>query len=133
MQRALYFSYKKKRVNVTTQSKPIVKKLNRIQVSYGDKIKLLKVEEIYFIKALDKSIEIHTYDQKYVMNKSLTSLESEIDSNDLVRVHRSAIINFNYVDEFIKWFSGTYKVRMNDKDKTELPISRGQKSKLGLA
>ena len=114
-------------------SKDETPKTNRIQISYGDKIKLLKLEEIYFIKAEDKNIEVCTFDQKYTMNKSLTNIENEIDGDDFVRVHRSAMINLNHVDEFIKWFSGTYKVRMDDKDKTELPVSRGQKSKLGLS
>jgi two-component system LytT family response regulator len=104
----------------------------RIQVHIGDKIKLLNVEDIYFFHAVDKYVEVCTFNEAFLLNETLTQLESELPPEDFVRIHRSAIINLNYVGEFIRWFGGSYKVRMLDKNKTELPVSRSSKDKLNL-
>lgn len=105
----------------------------RIKITVGDKTRFINVNDIYFIKTIEKHIEIYTYDKKYIMSKSLNQMETELSNEEFIRVHRSVIINMNYIDEAIRWFSGTYKVRMKDKDNSELPVSRGQKFKLGLS
>ncbi|NIR48377.1 response regulator transcription factor [candidate division KSB1 bacterium] len=104
----------------------------RLQVRVGDRIRFLDVDEIYFFEADEKYVSVHTYDETILISKSLQQLESELPAEDFVRVHRSAIINLNHVAEFVKWFSGTYRVRMRDKKKTKLPVSRKSRTKLGL-
>ncbi|MBT4498329.1 MAG: response regulator transcription factor [Gemmatimonadetes bacterium] len=104
----------------------------RIQIRLGDRIRFLNVSDIFFFCAADKYVEACTYDQSYLLSQSLNQLESELPADDFVRIHRSALVNLNHVDEIIRWFGGTFRVRMSDKKKTELPVSRGSKSKLGL-
>ena len=105
----------------------------KMRITIGDKTRFLNIDEIYFIKTIEKHIEIHTYEKKYILSKSLNQIDKELSNEDFIRVHRSVIINMNYIDEAIRWFSGTYKVRMKDKNNTELPVSRRQKFKLGLS
>jgi DNA-binding LytR/AlgR family response regulator len=56
-----------------------------------------------------------------------------LPAGDFVRIHRSALINLNHLDEVVRLAPGSYRARMRDKKKTELPVSRGAKAKLGLA
>jgi len=109
--------------------KPAVK---RIRVSSGDTIHLVPVDEIFFFRAEEKYVIASTYDKSYVLNQTLNQLEAELSTDDFVRIHRSAIINLNHLEKIIRWFGGNYRVRMRDKEKTELDISRGSKHKLGL-
>ncbi|RMF66412.1 MAG: DNA-binding response regulator [Calditrichaeota bacterium] len=104
----------------------------RLQVKIGDRILLLESGEIYFFRAADKYVEAHTFDQTYLLNQSLNELEKTLPSDDFVRIHRSALINLNHLAEIIRDY-GQYKVRMRDKQRTVLPVSRGMKGNLGLS
>jgi len=106
--------------------------IKRIQVSAGDTIHLLPIDDIYFFRAEDKYVMAGTYDKTYVLSQTLNQLESELPSDDFIRIHRSSVINLNHIDTITRWFGGKYRVRMRDKEKTELDISRGSKHKLGL-
>jgi len=106
--------------------------LKRIHVKVKDRILLLELQDVYFFKAADKYVEVHGFDKNYLINKSLARLISELPVDDFVRIHRSVVINLNYVDEIVKMFKGSYQVRMKDKARSGLPLSRNMKSKLGI-
>ncbi len=105
----------------------------RIQVRTGDRIKLIPASEVVFFLASEKYVEVHTREETHLINLSLTALEGELPQDDFVRVHRSTIVNINFIDEITKSFAGTYEVRMKDRARTVLPVSRRYKSRLGLS
>ena len=41
-----------------------------------------------------------------------------------MRCHKAYIVNIKHVKEIVPWFSGSYLVKLNDKEKTEIPVSR---------
>lgn len=103
----------------------------RIRVTKGDKIRLLPPEHIYFFTADEKYTRVSTYDNAYLIDKSLSSLESELSGN-FVRIHRASIINLDHIDEIVRMFKGSFRVIMKDKNKSSLSVSRQLKHKLGL-
>jgi len=104
----------------------------RIQVRLGDRIKLIGVSEVVFFQARDKYVEVHTRAETHLITRSLSKLEIELPADDFVRVHRSIIVNINFIDEITRSFGGGYDVRMKDAQKTTLPVSRRYKSRLDL-
>lgn len=104
----------------------------RIQVRLGDKIRLIPVSETVYFRSSDKYVEVHARGKMYLITQSLSQLESELPANEFVRVHRSVIVNVNFIEEFAKDFGGGYVVRMKDAEKTQLPVSRRYKSRLNL-
>lgn len=105
----------------------------RLQVRLGERIRFLNVKDIYFLRAVDKYVEAHTFDEVFLLDQTLAQLETELPRTDFVRIHRSAIIHLNHLSEIRREFPGHYRARMRDKKQTVLPISRGAKAKLGLA
>jgi two-component system LytT family response regulator len=105
----------------------------RIQVRTGDRIKLIPASEVAYFQASDKYVEVHTAGECHLISVSLTKLESELPSEDFARVHRSVIVNLNFIDEIAKGVVGGYEVRMKDAKGTCLPVSRRYKSRLKLA
>ena len=103
----------------------------RIRVKMGDSIKLLPADDIFFFVADEKYTRVNTYDKAYLIDSSLNALEEQLDPN-FVRVHRSVLVNLNHMDEIFKMFKGNYQVRMKDANRTDLPVSRQLKYKLGL-
>ncbi|MFZ1081812.1 MAG: LytTR family DNA-binding domain-containing protein [Candidatus Kryptoniota bacterium] len=99
--------------------------MKRMQVRVGDKIILVDIADVVYFEAKDKYTYLHTADQEYIVDLTLGELESKLDAMDFVRIHRSTIINLKHMLELVKWFGGKYKVRLKDKNRTELVVSRG--------
>lgn len=99
--------------------------LKRFQVRVGGRIILVEAADVVFFEAKDKYTFLHTADQKYIIDLTLSELESRLDATEFVRIHRSTIIHLKYILELVKWFGGKYKVRLKDKNKSELIVSRG--------
>jgi two-component system LytT family response regulator len=99
--------------------------VKRLQVKSGDKILLINTDDIVYFEAKDKYTFLHTIDQKHIVDFTLNDLEEKLDKTNFIRIHRSNIINLKYLRELVKWFGGKYKVRLKDKDQTELIVSRG--------
>jgi len=106
--------------------------VTRLKVTVGDSVLFLNLDEIYFFRASDKYVEVCLYDKVHLLSKSVHELETELPKEDFVRIHRSTIVNLNHVEKAVRWFGGRYKIRMNDKHKTDLDVSRSAKGRLGL-
>jgi two-component system, LytTR family, response regulator len=99
--------------------------LKRLQVKSGDKILLIDIENVTYFEAKDKYTFLHTTDHEHIIEPTLAELEEKLDKLTFVRIHRSVIVNINFIREMVKWFGGKYKVRLRDKQGTELVVSRG--------
>jgi len=104
----------------------------RLQVRTGDRIRLISAKEFCFFRAADKYVEGHTREQHFLLDQSLNQLAEQLAGADFVRIHRSALVNLDYVEEITRRDGGQYIVRMRDSAATQLPISRSAKSALGL-
>ncbi len=107
--------------------------IQRLHVRTGDRIRLLDYNEIYFFRAVDKYVEVHTHNETFLLDQSLNQLETELPAEQFVRIHRAALVNMKHVLEIVRGLGGNYRVRMRDKKMTELSVSRASKAKLRLA
>ena len=98
--------------------------LQRLKVSLGDKIYLIDLPDIVYFESRDKSTYLHTLDREYVIAGTLAELEGKLDGTTFVRIHRACIVNVNFIKELVRWFAGRYKVRLKDKNETELIAAR---------
>jgi two-component system, LytTR family, response regulator len=51
-------------------------------------------------------------------------LEAKLDPKHFVRIHRSTVLNIDYVQELHTWFAGRLLVRLKDEKRTELTVAR---------
>lgn len=93
---------------------------------------MLRPQDISYFQAVDKYVEVHTFDESFLLSESMNQLEAGLPAEDFVRIHRSALINLNNPAEVVRWFGGSYRARMRDSKKTGLPVSRNAKARLGL-
>ena len=93
---------------------------------YG-RVILIDENDIIFCYIENEQTFIKTLNKKYLTNYTLHVLE---DKGNYVRVHRSYLININRIKELYPWFHGTYKIIMQDDEKTEIPVSRNNVKKL---
>jgi two-component system response regulator LytT len=62
--------------------------------------------------------------------RTLEELQELLDSAHFWRAHRGFVVNINHIREVVPWFKSSYKLLMNDKQQTEVPVSRAQTRRL---
>lgn len=68
--------------------------LTRYLIRSGDELTPVAVEDIVTITGAQDYAEVSTLAGRHLVRMSLAELEARLDGRDFVRVHRSAIINF---------------------------------------
>jgi len=100
------------------------KKATALPIRSGDRIILLRYENIAYLEAQDKYVCVFTTDgQKFLTDHSLTTLAERLPSI-FCRIHRSYIINKERIREMHRHFSGRYLFIMDDKAATRITSGR---------
>lgn len=69
----------------------------RIVVKTGSKIKIIPVEDVFYLEAADDYVKIHTKEGAFLKNKTMNHFEQSLDKNLFVRTHRSCIVNIQQI------------------------------------
>jgi two-component system LytT family response regulator len=96
----------------------------RIASRLGERVVFVEVARITHFYAKDKLTYAATSAKDYVIDATISELETKLDPALFLRIHRSTLLNLNYVEEVSSWFGGGMVVRMKDGKRTELAISR---------
>lgn len=100
------------------------KKATALPIKTGDRINLVRYENISYLEAQDKYVCVFTADgQKYLTDQSLTILSEKLPPS-FCRIHRSYIINKDKIREMHRHFSGRYLFVMDDRAGTRLTSGR---------
>lgn len=62
--------------------------------------------------------------------RTLEELQELLDPAHFWRAHRGYLVNIDHIREVVPWFKSSYQLRMNDKQHTEIPVSRAQTRRL---
>jgi two-component system LytT family response regulator/two-component system response regulator LytT len=62
--------------------------------------------------------------------RTLEELLELLDPAHFWRAHRGYVVNIDHIREVVPWFKSSYQLRMNDKQQTEIPVSRAQTKRL---
>jgi two-component system, LytTR family, response regulator len=103
--------------------------LDRIIVKGPNRVRLLPVEQISWIEADGMYVKLHTRDGGVHLHRGLLgSLDSSLDARRFVRIHRSAIVNIDVIDELRQDAHGDYVVLL--RDRTEVRVGRRFRARL---
>jgi two-component system LytT family response regulator len=110
--------------------------LDRIPSRSGERVHFLELARITHFFAEDKLTYAATTGKNWVVDRTIAELEEKLNPARFVRVHRSTIVNLDFVDELYSWFGGRMMLRLKDHKKTEITVSRERlkelKERLGL-
>ena len=96
----------------------------KIPLYRGETIIPTSPERIVFARAEEGEVVVHTIGGPYRTRSTLSELEQKLAATGFFRSHRSYLVNSNHVCEVIPWFNGSFKLIMDDKERTEIPVSR---------
>jgi|SRR6185312_6800598 len=100
--------------------------LRRLAVRSNGRISFVELVEIRYIEADGNYLRIFTAQEELVTREKISDMESTLAGTDLVRVHRSTIVNRRHIKELRPWPTGEYVIVMIGGK--ELTLSRGYKS-----
>lgn len=99
------------------------KKMTSITVRKNDKLIFVKLEEVTHFEADEKYVSVYTDKEKHLIEQSLSQLELKLPDN-FMRIHRSIIINRNYVTEVQKYFNSRFVISLNNHKKISVISGR---------
>lgn len=103
---------------------------DRIFLNVEDQPRLLKAGSLKCITALGDYTSIYTGEnEKLIVRKTMKEWEDLLPAKYFIRIHRSYIINLDYVQKIEKWFNRALKVYMQGINKPFV-VSRRYSSRL---
>lgn len=102
--------------------------LERIAVKNGPKITIIPTKTLRWLEAQDDYVKIHSEGGKFMKKKTMKFFEDHLDQNTFIRIHRSSIININFIKQMELYEKESYRVIL--KDETKLPVSKTGLQKL---
>jgi len=97
--------------------------IKKIAVNKDNRMFLIDTSKAIYFEAKRSDVEIITLEQKYKVSLTLKELEASLDMDKFFRIHRSFIVNMDYVSEIIPWFNYTCKLVLQE-SMGELAVSR---------
>lgn len=69
----------------------------RIVIKDGAKIKIIPLQEVFYLEAADDYVKVHTKEGYFLKNKTMSHMEQVLDQTQFVRSHRSYIVNIQQI------------------------------------
>lgn len=100
-----------------------------ITVKSEGKLKFIKLENVVSFKAKDKYVDLVTDEGCFLIEKSLTELETGLP-DFFVRIHRAVIININFIKEAQKYFNNRYVITLKNRNQDNIITGRSYNLKV---
>lgn len=97
--------------------------LERIAVKNGQKIDVVLVSEIIHLQAEGDYVMIHSTKGKFLKEQTMKSFESGLPQDKFVRVHRSSIVNIEFISQ----------IELYDKQSQLLKLKNGGQVRISLS
>jgi two-component system LytT family response regulator len=114
---------------VSTEPAPAIR-IDRVPAEQNGKTILVSEADIVYAFTERDIVYLQTYQEKLFTRFTLKELESRLDSTTFFRTHRCCLVNLRKVNEIIPFFNGTYTLVVDDRERSEVPLSRAQAKKL---
>ncbi|HIE12659.1 MAG TPA: response regulator transcription factor [Desulfotomaculum sp.] len=105
-------------------------RIDRLPAEKSGKTVLVNEGDIVYIFTEGDAVYVKTFADRFLARFTLKELEARLNQNVFFRTHRCFIVNLHKVKEIIPFFNGTYSLVVEDKERSEVPLSRAQAKKL---
>ncbi|MFT3745891.1 MAG: LytTR family DNA-binding domain-containing protein [Pyrinomonadaceae bacterium] len=88
---------------------------DRLFLDIGSRSGFLKIDSIKCIVADGDYTKVFTTDaKKHLVAKTLKEWESRLPEKHFIRIHRSAIVNLDFVEKVESWFGRSYQIHLKE-------------------
>lgn len=108
----------------------------RIASRVGERISFFELSTVTHFIAQDKLTFAVVNGHRHAVDQTIVELERRLDPARFLRVHRSALVNVNWIHEVNSWFAGKVILSLKDPQRTQIPVARDRvralKSTMGI-
>lgn len=97
--------------------------LSWVRASRRDATFLIAAEDVCYFKSEDKYTSVVTRDETFLIRKSVSALEGELDPDRFWRVHRGVIVNLASIAVTRRSLNGGYTIHLKEREEV-LSVSR---------
>ena len=98
----------------------------KLSITSDKRMVLLDIPDIAYIETDNRCCVLHTRQGDYASTQPLTYFEKRLAQSQFFRIHKSYLVNLQYVTELYPWFNGMFCVKLRGYEKENLPVSRKQ-------
>jgi two-component system LytT family response regulator len=103
------------------------KYIDRLVVKSVGRVFFLKTDEIDWIEAAGNYVKLHVGRESHMIRETMNGIESKLDPEQFLRIHRSTVVNIDRIKELQPMFSGDYVVIL--RNGAELALSRNYRDR----
>jgi DNA-binding LytR/AlgR family response regulator len=96
--------------------------LRWVTASLGDTTSIITVEQIVYFRADNKYTTVVTKDREALIRRPIRELADVVDPDMFWQIHRSTLVNLNYMAGITRDFRGHLSVRLKERNES-LPVS----------
>ncbi len=100
----------------------------RLAIRADGRVYFLRVADIDWIETASNYVRLHSGKTSHLLRESLSSLETRLDPERFLRIHRTTVVNVERLRELQPWFSGEFIAILHDG--TRLKVSRGYRDRV---
>ncbi len=104
------------------------KYIKRLAIKSSGRVIFLVTDEIDWIESAGNYVSITSGREKHLLRERMNQLETRLNPEKFVRIHRSTIVNIDRIKEMHPLFNGDQRVIL--RDGTELTLSRTYRERL---
>lgn len=113
-------------VHAGTTATAATKWTDRLVVKQDQRTMVVMLADVQWIESDGNYVVLHAGHDRFQMRETLTSLESRLDPNRFMRIHRRTIIEIGAMKELQPWFGGDQIMIL--RDGTKLRVSRNYRA-----
>lgn len=99
-----------------------------LRVREGSRLLVVPWSQILWLESANQYVKVHTEGRVHLLSRSLASLEKLLPGHRFVRIHRSTVVNVDFVDQVSGIAHGRHEVLLQNGRR--LTISRSRRSVL---
>ena len=96
--------------------------ISRVVVRSGGEIRVIPVEQIIYIEALDDYVKIYTETGRFLKQKTMKYFDAHLPEDEFIRVHRSYIVKAGHIVKIEPYSKNSWIVVL--KGSFRVPVSR---------
>ena len=85
-----------------------------LKMKVGTRIKFIAAARIRYMQAQGDYLLVNTVDEEFLVRERIKNMEEALDNVSFKRVHRSVLLNVNYIKEMKARMHGDYEFTMQD-------------------
>ena len=101
-------------------------RVEKIPAKVNDRMLLFNPVEIDFIESEKGISSLSVRGEKFTCANTLNELENRLKHLGFFRCHRAYLVNLQRVREIVTWTRNSYSLILDDKNKSNIPLSKGR-------